>query len=268
MLVGWFISSEFALVQHMESKRVQSASGNAAVSGSQPIKPNVAEHLVLMCASALFSGLEQHECNEIASCARVRTFARNEILFAQGDPNRNMTMLLSGSVKLTQISSGGNEVLLWMSGRGDAVNVSPESDSCSHTCSAKAVEQCKAMVWEYSRLKSLLDQFPQIRNNINRILALRLNELEERFREVATEKAAKRLARTLMRLLKQVGKPAIDGVQVSLSREELAQMTGTTLFTISRILSKWAEQGFVVPRREAVVVKNQKLLELAWDQDE
>jgi len=221
-----------------------------------------------MCASALFAGLTPHECNEIASCARVRTFARDEILFAQGDPNRNMTMLLSGSVKLTQISSGGNEVLLWMSGRGDAVNVSSESDTCGHSCSAKAVEQCRAMVWEYSRLQSMLDQYPQIRNNINRILASRLNELEERFREVATEKAAKRLAQTLTRLLKQVGKTSIDGVQVSLSREELAQMTGTTLFTISRILSKWAGQGFVVPRREAVVVKSQKMLELAMNQDE
>jgi len=220
-----------------------------------------------MCASALFSGLTQNECLEIASCARVRSFARDEILFAQGDPNRNLTMLLSGSVKLTQISSGGNEVLLWMSGRGDAVNPSSESESCSHTCSARAVEQCRAMVWEYTRLQSLLDRYPQIRNNINQILSLRLSELEERFREVATEKAARRLALTLTRLLKQVGKPSTDGIQVSLSREELAQMTGTTLFTISRILSRWAEKGFVVPRREAVVVKDRKLLEVADDED-
>jgi CRP-like cAMP-binding protein len=122
-------------------------------------------------------------------------------------------------------------------------------------------------VWEYSRLNSLLDQYPQIRDNINRILSSRLSELEERFREVATEKAAKRLALALTRLLKQVGKPLTDGIQVSLSREELAQMTGTTLFTISRILSKWAERGFVVPRREAVVVKDRKLLEVADDED-
>ena len=251
----------------MESKRVQSMSGNAAVNRPSADRPLVAEHLVLMCASALFSGLAQHECLEIASCARVRTFARDELLFAQGDPNRNLTMVLSGSVKLTQISSGGNEVLLWMSGRGDPVSVSSESESCSHTCSARAVEQCRAMVWEYSRLESLLDRYPQIRNNINRILSSRLSELEERFREVATEKAARRLALTLTRLLKQVGRPSTDGIQVSLSREELAQMTGTTLFTISRILSKWAERGFVVPRREAVVVKDRKMLEDADDED-
>ena len=64
----------------------------------------------------------------------------------------------------------------------------------------------------------------------------------------------------LLRLVKQVGKESHGGVEVSLSREELAQMTGTTLFTISRILSKWGEQGFVLPRREAVLVRDQQRL--------
>ena len=221
-----------------------------------------------MCASALFSGMTERECMEISSCGRIRTFAREETLFSQGDPNRNLTMLLTGSVKLTQISSEGSEVLLWMSGAGDAVSLGSESGSCRQTCSAHAVEQCRAMVWEYSRLQSLLDQYPQIRNNINNILSSRLSELEERFREVATERAAKRLALALLRLLKHVGKPAKNGIQVSLSREELAQMTGTTLFTISRTLSKWAGQGFVVPRREAVVITDPTMLEEAGDEGE
>jgi CRP-like cAMP-binding protein len=68
------------------------------------------------------------------------------------------------------------------------------------------------------------------------------------------------LALALLRLVKQVGKPAHGGMEICLSREELAQMTGTTLFTISRLLSKWGEEGFVLPRREAVVVLDQKRL--------
>jgi CRP-like cAMP-binding protein len=123
------------------------------------------------------------------------------------------------------------------------------------------MEQCNALVWEYQRLQALLTQYPQIRNNISGILAGRLQELEERFREVATEKVARRLALTLLRLLKSVGKPSNEGIQVSMTREELAQMTGTTLFTISRVLSKWAEEGFVQPRREAVVVHDPERLE-------
>jgi CRP-like cAMP-binding protein len=197
---------------------------------------------------------------EIASCAKATTFARDELLFMQGQPVRNLVLIQTGRVKLTQLSPGGNEVILWMNGSGDTVGVPADRNSCSHTCSARAMDQCRALTWEYAKLQQLLNEYPQIRNNINQILSSRLNELEERFREVATEKVAKRLALTLLRLVKQVGKQSHAGVEISLSREELAQMTGTTLFTISRILSKWGEEGFVSPRREAVVVRDPQRL--------
>jgi len=116
------------------------------------------------------------------------------------------------------------------------------------------MEQCQALAWEYKRLSELIVEYPQIASNISRILSARLEQLEEQFREVATEKVAQRLALALLRLVKQVGKPAHGGTRVSLSREDLAQMTGTTLFTISRLVSKWAEEGWVIPQREAVIV--------------
>jgi CRP/FNR family transcriptional regulator, nitrogen oxide reductase regulator len=228
----------------------------------------MAEHLVLMCASALFSGLSERDCTEIAACARARTFARDELLFTQGQPVRSVILLQSGSVKHTQLSADGNEVLLWMSGSGDAVNVQPESSTRSHTCTARAMEQCKALVWEYGRLQALLNQYPQIRQNISRILASRLKELEERFREVATEKVATRLALTLLRLVKRIGTHTSEGIQISLSREELAQMTGTTLFTISRILSRWAEKGVIIARRESILIGDPKRLELVNNEEE
>jgi CRP-like cAMP-binding protein len=221
-----------------------------------------------MCASALFTGLTERDCMEIAACARARTFARDELLFAQGQPVRSVILLQSGSVKHTQLSADGNEVLLWMSGSGDAVNVQPESSTRCHTCTARAMDHCKALVWEYGRLQALLNQYPRIRENISRILAGRLKELEERFREVATEKVATRLALTLLRLMKRIGAHTSEGIQISLSREELAQMTGTTLFTISRILSRWAEKGLITARRESILIGDPKRLELVRDEKE
>jgi len=84
--------------------------------------------------------------------------------------------------------------------------------------------------------------YEQIRINSSQILSLRLSELEERFREVATEKVARRVASALYRLLAHIGKEVKEGVEISLSREELAQMTGTTLFTISRLMARWGEK--------------------------
>jgi len=220
-----------------------------------------AERVGLMSASALFTGLSKQECLEIASCAIAKTYARDELLFMQGQPIRNLTLIQAGSVKLTQLSPNGNEVLLWMNGSGDAIEFPIDDLTCRHTCSGRAMEQCKALTWGYPKLQGLLKEFPQIRSNISRILSKRLSELEERFREVATEKVSKRLAFALLRLVHSVGKPTKGGVAIQLSREELAQMTGTTLFTISRILSRWADDGFVIPRREAVVICDQNRLE-------
>ncbi len=230
--------------------------------------PSLPQHLLEMSTSSLFAGLSPQECAEIVSCARARTFARDELLFCQGQPVRNTILLQSGSVKHTQVGESGSEVLLRMSGTGEALHVQGDSGTCSHTCSARAMESCKAMVWESGRLQALMAQYPQIRQNVSTILAGRLRELEERFREVATEKVACRLALLLLRLIKQVGKPSQEGIQISLSREELAQMTGTTLFTISRIFSRWAEQGIVTPRREAVIVNDSRRLASVSDDTE
>jgi len=87
------------------------------------------------------------------------------------------------------------------------------------------------------------------------ILCQQLHELEERYREISTEKVSVRLSHQLIRLLNQLGR-VNGGQEIRLSREELAQLTGTTLFTVSRLLSEWNQRGIVSARREAVSVHN------------
>lgn len=246
----------------MSTEKAMSSYGSSASAASQPAISNMAEHLVLMCASALFAGITPRDCMEIASYARIRNFMRNEVLFSQGQPVRSLILLQSGSVKMTQLGPDGSEVLLWMRASGEPVNIYADPACGSHTCSARAMERSRALVWDCERLQTLANRYPQLRTNILRIVTERLEELEERFREMATEKVTKRLALTLLRLSKQVGTQSDEGIHVSLSRAELAQMTGTTLFTISRVLSSWAERGFVHPRREAVLVSDLAKLEL------
>ncbi len=205
---------------------------------------------------AIFAELSKGELTDILSCARLRTFGRDELLYSQGQTPRNLIVLQSGSVKHTQISSDGEEVLLRFSGPGDAVNLQMDLNTCNHSCSARAKEESRAWIWETRKLQELLDRYPRFRANITHLMASRLNELEERFREIATERVPRRLALVLLRLMKQVGKSCDEGTWVLLSREELAQMTGATLFTISRLLSSWAELGLVSPRRRVVVIRD------------
>jgi CRP-like cAMP-binding protein len=93
-----------------------------------------------------------------------------------------------------------------------------------------------------------------------------LADLEERFRELATERVAPRVARQLVRLLPQIGRPADGAIEVGLSHQELALMTGTTLFTLSRLFSAWETRGLVKPRRGAVTISDVQTLSAIAEQ--
>jgi CRP-like cAMP-binding protein len=187
---------------------------------------------------------------------------RNELLFMQGHSVQYVMLIQTGSVKLTQSGPSGDEVILWMSGKREAIGIQTQSSPC-HSCSARAMSKCNVLIWDISRMQAILSENPQVPYNINYILSSRIEQLEERFREIATERVATRLALTLLRLGKEVGTPHRAGTQISLSREELAQIIGTTLFTISRTLSKWSDSGLIIAEREAVIVPDARRLELA-----
>ena len=219
-------------------------------------------HLIFMRGSSLFTGLSQRECMEILSSGEIRAFAPNEVLFVQGQSLRSLILIRSGSVTLTKHGSNGEHLMVRMSGTGEIVNLPGESA----TYSARARAWCNALVWESGRLDILFTQYPQIRNNISHILAGQIRALEERVREIATEKVAKRLALVLLRLLKQIGEPCAQGNQVSVNRDELAQMTGTTQHTVSRVLSKWSEQGFIALLTDSVLIIEPQRLEAVSDE--
>jgi CRP/FNR family transcriptional regulator, nitrogen oxide reductase regulator len=227
-----------------------------------PVYPIKAERLGSLRRSGLFTGISDHECAHIASAARKRTFARHETLFMQGQEVRNLILLQSGIVKHTQVSPYGDEALLRISSAGDIVCVQGLSSIRCHTCSGRATVECRALVWEQDQMQNYLALYPCLGINMTRILAAQLNELEERFCEVATERLTRRLALLLLRLSKQMGKQPGSGNRILLSREEIAQMAGATVFSISRMLSQWSDQGLILTGREAVIVCDPERLEL------
>jgi CRP-like cAMP-binding protein len=229
---------------------------------ANPVHPIHAERFGPLRSSELFSGISGHDCNHIISAAARRTFARRETLFTQGQEVRNLILLRSGNVKHTQVSPDGDEALLRISSAGDIVCVQGLSSIRCHTCSGRATEECHALVWEHDQMQNYLALYPRLGANMTRILAAQLNELEERFREVATERLTRRLALLLLRLSKQIGKQSGNGTQILLSREEIAQMAGATVFSISRTLARWSEQGLILTAREAVIVCDPGRLEL------
>jgi CRP-like cAMP-binding protein len=212
----------------------------------------------------LFASIAAADCAHIVNCAQERVLTRHQTIFFVGDPIRQLWLLTSGCVKIMQVGPNGGEVILRVAGPGDMIGSFGFSARDNHSSSAQTIHAAKALVWDTPVFEALSERFPALRRNMVRVLCERLQEMDERFREISTEKVASRLSSQLGRLLIQVGRRVDGGIEVGLSREELAQLTGTTLFTVSRMLSLWEQQGIVKARREAVLIcDTQALRELA-----
>jgi CRP-like cAMP-binding protein len=208
----------------------------------------------------IFANLSAADSNAILSAAHEKEFGRRQTIFVEGAPCRQVLLLLSGCVKTTQLGPTGCEVILRLNGPGELIGAVESYLGNNNLVTARTTQTTTALVWEASTFEAVSDRFPVLRRNTARLLGFRLQELEERFREISTQKVAPRLSQQLIRLSNQLRQHSQGVLEIGLSREELAQLTGTTLFTVSRLLCQWERQGIVSTRREAVVVRNLKAL--------
>ena len=217
---------------------------------------------------SLFSAISVTDREEIVSSAREKPFLPGEAIFLEGDPVRQISLLTSGHVKMTQLTQSGLEVILRVCGPGEIIGVFSDRRLVSHCSSARAMESSMVLVWEADVFEDVMLKFPTLRHNIMQIICERLSKMEERFREISTEKVAVRLSKEIVRLLKQVGQSIDGSFEIRLSREELAQLTGTTVFTVSRLLSMWERRGIVRSQthNRSVKVSNFQNLEKLFEQ--
>ena len=229
------------------------------------IKENeIARRAALVHSSPLFTGMPMGDCREIVASSQEKQYARRQTMFLEGDPVRQIILLLSGSAKILKFGQNGTEVILQLKGPGDVVGTAALLPQIQHCATAQTLRASTAIVWEAPVFESLSQRSIQLRRNITHILSQQLHELEMRFCEVSTQKVASRLSHQLVRMRNQVGRPVNGSVEINLSREELAQLTGTTLFTVSRLLSEWNQKGIISTKRQAVSVHNfQALAQLA-----
>jgi CRP-like cAMP-binding protein len=221
----------------------------------------------LIQQSALFAGMSLVDCTDILAAAQEKILLRRQSIFFLGEPIRQLWMLTSGSVKVMQVGSSGNEVILRVAGPGDMIGSFGLTSRDYHSSSAQAIHHSNAVVWDIAIFEDLSERFPLLRRNMLRVLGECLQQMDERFREISTEKVAQRLSSQLGRLCIQMGRRIGAGIEIALSREELAQLTGTTLFTVSRMLCQWEQLGIVETRREAVVICNTQALGLLSEGD-
>lgn len=204
----------------------------------------------------LFKMLNLEQLEQVAQVARRRQIVEGEFLYQQEDPAETIYVLLRGRIRLSQVTPEGQQIILRYATPGDAIGIVAVLSEATYPVSAEAMEPGQVLSWDQGTMRRLMEQFPGVALNALRILSGRVREFQDRVRELSTERVERRIARALLRLARQTGKKVSEGVLIDMpiSRQDLAEMTGTTLYTVSRTLSQWETKGLIKSRREQVVV--------------
>jgi CRP-like cAMP-binding protein len=218
-------------------------------------------------SAPLFAGVSPENFRRITAAARLKRFAPGEMLYVEGDTVRQILLLISGTVKITKLGPKGMEVILRLGAPGDVLDTASLFSTGTHGTTAQAIRGCGTLVWDAGIFKASVTCLPVLYQNMVRATCGHLRELEERFRELATEQVAPRLARQLIRLQEQAGSPQKGQVKIGVSRKGLAQMTGTTLYTVSRLLAAWEAHGLVNSHRASVIISDIRSLRQVFEEN-
>ncbi|NLG98765.1 MAG: Crp/Fnr family transcriptional regulator [Chloroflexi bacterium] len=211
----------------------------------------------LLTQIELFQGLSEIDLETVLKESREISFEQDSFLFYQDDPAERVFVLKGGRIKLYQLSDDGQQVLMRVMTPGMMFAAISIVEGATYPVSAEAAEAGQAIYWSQETILSLIERYPRLAMNAIRVLAGHVREFQNRYRELATERVERRLARTVLRLASQTGRKTDEGVllDLPLTRQDLAEMSGTTLYTVSRILSQWDSQGLVLAGRERLVIR-------------
>jgi len=213
----------------------------------------------------LLSGLGEAEQEAFLAAASPRVLKPREVLGSQGEPAELLALVQIGHLKLGQINESGVELLVRFIGPGDCYGAIALVSGSRYPVSATAVEPSRVLVWTRPSVIALTERIPRIKSNLFEEVTRRMSSVLTTAQEMATERAPKRIASALLRVADHGGTRTAHGIRIAhpITRQEVADLTGTTLFTVSRLMSKWESEGLLLTRRGEVTIVDRQGLELA-----
>ena len=219
----------------------------------------------------LFAGLSTTDIDAILSEASSVRVAKNTTVFEQGEDAQSFFVLLHGHVRASKTTPAGEQVVVRYVATGEIFGVAKAIGLRHYPATATAVADSVVLVWSSEDWPRLVERFPTLAANTLQTVGARLQDTHTRVIEMSTEQVERRIAHALLRLVNQSGRKVDHGVEIDfpISRQDIAQMTGTTLHTVSRTLSAWETRGLVESSRQKIIVREpHKLFILAEEKPE
>jgi len=205
---------------------------------------------------SIFDRLSDQDLQRLVLRALPRRVATRDTVFEQGGPAASFFLLIHGRLKVTQVTKDGQQMMVRVVHPGDLFGFARALQRPDYPGTARAVVESLVIGWPMSEWDAVVQSIPQLAINAMQTIGQRLDEAHTRLRELSTEEVERRVAHTVLRLAEKAGKPEAGGTRIDfpISRQDIAEMTGTTLHTVSRILSAWETRGLVESGRQRLTV--------------
>ncbi|RWA59537.1 Crp/Fnr family transcriptional regulator [Mesorhizobium sp.] len=220
----------------------------------------------LIAGLSLFEGIAAADLDRIIGQARSIRIAKDQPVFEQEQEAHSFFLLLDGHVRVVKSTADGHEVTVRYISPGELMGIASALGRTTYPANAIAAVDCVVLAWPSQLWPTFATSFPSFTANTYKAVGSRLQDAHARVIEMSTEQVEQRVAHALLKLIKQSGKKTEEGILIDfpISRQDVAEMTGTTLHTVSRLLSAWEDQGLVKSgRQRVVVVEPHRLLVIA-----
>ncbi|MBB5215474.1 Crp/Fnr family transcriptional regulator [Parapusillimonas granuli] len=214
----------------------------------------------------LFRSLSEAELDQALKSAQSILLQEGSTVFTQGEAADRFFVLLHGHLKVVQVTPDGEQVTVRYVSPGEVFGIARAMRRSHYPATTLAVQESIVLAWPSSEWDQFIAGNPQFAFNALQTVGQRLQDAHSRIRELSTEEVEQRVARAILRLVDQSGAKTSEGIEISfpITRQDIAEMTGTTLHTVSRLLSQWKDRGLVNSGRKRITVRSlDELIRLA-----
>ncbi len=210
----------------------------------------------------LFNTLTDPEIKEITPYILRATARKKEVIFSEGDPSEWLYIVAEGKVKITKLSQDGKEIILEVIHPLDFFGGLAVIRGFPYPANALAMEDTKLLKISRSSLMRVLDRFPNLMYCMAQQVGDRMKESHETLKNIALERVEARIASLLLKLSDKTGSKTVDGtvIDMKLTKQDIAEMVGTTVETSIRTMSKFKKMGIVAEKNGRIVIRDMEKL--------
>ncbi len=208
----------------------------------------------------LFKNLSDDELKELRPYLVAAAYKKKEDIFTEGDQPEWFYIVAKGKVKITKLSHDGKEIILEVISPTDIFGGVAVLRNFPYPANAVAMEDSEVVKISRKNLMRLVDRFPNLMYCIALQLGDRMKSSYDSLKNIALERVEARIAALLLKLSGKIGRETKEGllIDMRLTKQDVADMVGTTVETSIRTFSKFKKQGLVADVDGKIVIKDRQ----------